>query len=227
MSEDKARAKGNKISTITTLFLIIVFSVGVFNYYEQNGMTTRTLILILAVVLYTFIFFRLKAKSKQQRQSHEDDKTFINFQEETEDGPDGEISEDALTRAISNICDLDERKYTIIKKMPIPSEDGVAEIDYLLFHESGFYIFESKDEPCEIAGHRNALLYFLKVNYSHRELNADEVPIYSIVMPSDESALKEKLEPLLKANETFFDEKIMRDLFWKLVVANDLANEIR
>ena len=111
--------------------------------------------------------------------------------------------------------------------MPIPSEDGVAEMDYLLFHESGFYIFESKDKPRQIAGHRNALLYFLKVNYSHRELNADEVPIYSIVVSSDESSLKEKLEPLLKANETFFDEKIMRDLFWKLVVANDLANEIR
>ena len=217
------------ISTITTLFLLIVFSVGVYNYYELNGMTTRTVILLLAVVLYAFIFFISKAK-KEREQSNKDVETFIDFQEENEDESDGVDGKDALARAICEICDLDERKYTLMKKLSIPNENGVAEgvvkIDYLLLHESGIYIFESKDESSENTGFTSALRHFLKVNYTRRELNGDEIPLHSIATFSDELALKEKLAPLLKANETFFDAKQMRDLFWKLVAANNISEEI-
>ena len=217
------------ISTITTLFLLIVFSVGVYNYYELNGMRTRTVILLLAVVLYAFIFFISKAK-KEREQSNKDVETFIDFQEENEDESDGVDGKDALARAICEICDLDERKYTLMKKLSIPNENGVAEgvvkIDYLLLHESGIYIFESKDESSENTGFTSALRHFLKVNYTRRELNGDEIPLHSIATFSDELALKEKLAPLLKANETFFDAKQMRTLFWKLVAANDISEEI-
>ena len=216
------------ISTIVTLFLTGVCLVGVFNYYEQNGLTIRTAILFLVVVLYPFVFFILKAKGQKERErSRENVETFIDFQEENENESDGVDVNDAFVRAIRDICDLDERDYTLMKKPSIPTENGFVEIDYLLLHKSGFYIFGSSDGSSVIDERTNALRHFLKVNYTRRELNVDEVPIYSIVMSCDESALKEKLAPLLKANETFFDAKQMRDLFWKLVVASNIADEIR
>ena len=215
------------ISTIITLFLTGVFLVGAFNYYEQYGMTTRTAIQFLVVLLYPYIFFILKAKKKEQEQSREDVETFIDCQEENENESDGVDVNNAFVRAIRDICDLDERDYTLMKKPSIPTENGFVEIDYLLLHKSGFYIFGSSDESSEIDERTNALRFFLKVNYTRRELNVDEVPIYSIVVPGDESALKEKLAPLLNANEAFFDEKQMKDLYWKLVIASDIADEIR
>lgn len=46
---------------------------------------------------------------------------------------------------ILTICQFDERHYKILRNVYVPTIDGYSEIDVLLLHETGIYVFESKN----------------------------------------------------------------------------------
>ncbi len=46
---------------------------------------------------------------------------------------------------ILTICQFDKRHYKILRNVYVPTIDGYSEIDVLLLHETGIYVFESKN----------------------------------------------------------------------------------
>ncbi len=67
----------------------------------------------------------------------------------------GKIGENAVCRAISIACQQDKRYYKILRNVYIPIHDRYSEIDALLLHESGIYVFESKNLSGSIYGNEN------------------------------------------------------------------------
>lgn len=59
----------------------------------------------------------------------------------------GAQAENAVSTALDICCRQDGRVYKIFQNVYIPKSDGdgTTEIDILLVHESGFYVFESKN----------------------------------------------------------------------------------
>ena len=59
----------------------------------------------------------------------------------------GTQAENAVSSALHVCCRQDGRTYKIFQNVYIPKsdDDGTTEIDILLVHESGFYVFESKN----------------------------------------------------------------------------------
>ena len=58
----------------------------------------------------------------------------------------GKIGEDAVSKAIWTACEYDKRYYKLLRNVYIPKLNGkYSEIDVLLLHETGVYVFESKN----------------------------------------------------------------------------------
>lgn len=58
----------------------------------------------------------------------------------------GKIGEDAVSKAIWIACEYDKRYYKLLRNVYIPKPNGkYSEIDVLLLHETGVYVFESKN----------------------------------------------------------------------------------
>lgn len=57
----------------------------------------------------------------------------------------GKIGEDAVSNAAYIACLYDGRHYKLLRNVYIPVLGGYTEIDVLLLHESGIYVFESKN----------------------------------------------------------------------------------
>ena len=58
----------------------------------------------------------------------------------------GKIGEDAVSKAIWTACEYDKRYYKLLRNVYIPKNGGkYSEIDVLLLHETGVYVFESKN----------------------------------------------------------------------------------
>ena len=58
----------------------------------------------------------------------------------------GKMGENAVCRAVSIACQEDKRYYKILQNVYIPKFGGkYSEIDVLLLHETGVYVFESKN----------------------------------------------------------------------------------
>ena len=59
----------------------------------------------------------------------------------------GAQAENAVSSTLKNCCVQDGRCFEIFQNVYIPKSDGkgTTEIDILLIHESGFYVFESKN----------------------------------------------------------------------------------
>lgn len=65
----------------------------------------------------------------------------------------GKIGEDAVSRAVYTACQFDKRYYKILRNVYIPQRQGVfTEIDVLLLHETGMYVFESKNLSGSVYG---------------------------------------------------------------------------
>lgn len=237
--------------------------------------TIVTLLLIIVLLAFVFFKTKAKGKQdRRQFHKDGRRKTFKDFQKENiENDPNGVYGEAVLAKAIAEICNRDKRKYVLMKNLFIPSHGGVTEIDSLLLHQSGIYVLESKNVSGEITGsideerwhqrknariehtfhnpvqqndgHIRALQHFLKENYTRRDLNVDETPIYSIIVFSDRCVLKrvpgkgrnwlichmfqlqEKFATLLKANKTFFDTKQLEDFYWKLKPCMHVSERIK
>lgn len=57
----------------------------------------------------------------------------------------GAQAENAVASAISLACKLDKRTFRILQNVYVPIGNLFTEIDILLIHESGLYVFESKN----------------------------------------------------------------------------------
>lgn len=57
----------------------------------------------------------------------------------------GKLGEDAVSRAVWAACQFDKRHYKILRNVYVPTIDGYSEIDVLLLHETGIYVFESNN----------------------------------------------------------------------------------
>ena len=58
----------------------------------------------------------------------------------------GKNGEDAVSKAIWTACEYDKRYYKLLRNVYIPKPNGkYSEIDVLLLHETGVYVFESKN----------------------------------------------------------------------------------
>lgn len=64
----------------------------------------------------------------------------------------GKIGEDAVSRAVSVACQQDRRFYKILRNIYIPIHSEYTEIDILLLHETGIYVFESKNLSGSVYG---------------------------------------------------------------------------
>lgn len=64
----------------------------------------------------------------------------------------GKLGEDAVSRAVWAACQFDKRHYKILRNVYVPSIDGYSEIDVLLLHETGIYVFESKNLSGSVYG---------------------------------------------------------------------------
>ena len=64
----------------------------------------------------------------------------------------GKLGEDSVSRAVWAACQFDERHYKILRNVYVPTVDGYSEIDVLLLHETGIYVFESKNLSGSVYG---------------------------------------------------------------------------
>jgi hypothetical protein len=65
----------------------------------------------------------------------------------------GKEGEDDVSKAIYTACSYDKRHYRILRNVYIPKRNGeFSEIDVLLLHETGVYVFESKNLSGNIYG---------------------------------------------------------------------------
>ena len=70
----------------------------------------------------------------------------------------GKEGEDDVSRAIYTACKYDKRHYRILRNVYIPKRNGeFSEIDVLLLHETGVYVFESKNLSGSIYGNADKL----------------------------------------------------------------------
>ena len=70
----------------------------------------------------------------------------------------GKEGEDDVSRAIYTACKYDKRHYRILRNVYIPKRNGeFSEIDVLLLHETGVYVFESKNLSGNIYGNADKL----------------------------------------------------------------------
>ena len=112
MSEQYGQSKSSfYIYMILRLIVIAIIIISILNkHYEY-----------LAQAFLALVFFKLKAKGKQERrQFHKDGrrKTFKDFQKEKiENDPNGVYGEAILAQTVAGICDLDKRKYILMKNL--------------------------------------------------------------------------------------------------------------
>ena len=65
----------------------------------------------------------------------------------------GKEGEDKVSRAVWTACQFDGRHYKILRNVYVPKPNGTkTEIDVLLLHETGVYVFESKNLHGSIYG---------------------------------------------------------------------------
>ena len=64
----------------------------------------------------------------------------------------GKIGEDEVSKAVWTACQFDGRHYKILRNVYVPVHGGYSEIDVLLLHETGVYVFESKNVVGSIYG---------------------------------------------------------------------------
>lgn len=184
-------------------------------------MNSGLLFIIFLIVFLAFVLSKTKAKgraiSKNQSQKNRDGrkKSFKDFEQERS----GTFGESVMTALVARVCDADKRRYVLMRNLYIPAQKGCTEIDALLLHQSGIYVFESKNIAGEIsgsieaerwhqrlnartehtfhnpilqnAGHIRALKHFLKEKFSRTEFNVDDAPIYSAIIFSDRCVLKQ------------------------------------
>ena len=67
----------------------------------------------------------------------------------------GKIGEDKVSRAVYEACQFDGRHYKLLRNVYVPIRGGYSEIDVLLLHETGVYVFESKNLSGSIYGDEN------------------------------------------------------------------------
>lgn len=88
-------------------------------------------IVVILILVVAFVFMRPKCKKKS-----------LSVKEVA-----GAQAENAISSSLEISCKQDGRSYKIYQNVYIPKQDGngTTEIDVLLVHESGFYVFESKN----------------------------------------------------------------------------------
>ena len=67
----------------------------------------------------------------------------------------GKIGEDEVSKAVWTACQFDGCHYKILRNVYVPVSGGYSEIDVLLLHETGVYVFESKNVVGSIYGDEN------------------------------------------------------------------------
>lgn len=64
----------------------------------------------------------------------------------------GKMGEDAVSKAVWSACQFDGRHYKILRNVYVPIHGKYSETDVLLLHETGIYVFESKNLSGSIYG---------------------------------------------------------------------------
>ncbi len=67
----------------------------------------------------------------------------------------GKLGEDSVSKAVWTACQFDGRHYKILRNVYVPVRGGYSEIDVLLLHETGVYVFESKNLSGSVYGDEN------------------------------------------------------------------------
>ena len=67
----------------------------------------------------------------------------------------GKLGEDEVSKAVWTACQFDGRYYKILRNVYVPVRGGYSEIDVLLLHETGVYVFESKNVSGSVYGDEN------------------------------------------------------------------------
>ncbi len=124
----------------------------------------------------------------------------------------GKIGEDAVSKTIWTACEYDKRYYKLLRNVYIPKPNGkYSEIDVLLLHETGVYVFESKNlsgtvygdykhpqwERYKKNGEKDFIVNPIKQNESHinalcnyLQLNKFQLRAFNIVVFGSKAELK-------------------------------------
>lgn len=123
----------------------------------------------------------------------------------------GMVGETRTLLAVEAACKMDGRYFKVLKNLYIPTRGGTTEIDVLLLHESGVYVFESKNLSGTVVGdmtHEKWLLYkkagkpehivnplqqnrgHIRALYGFLKVNKNRLPSYSVVVFGDSAKLK-------------------------------------
>ncbi len=177
-------------------------------------MISSLVFIIVVIVFLALVFAKTKVRGKNlQTRRKSFQKTSL-----LDNDPNGDLAEVAMTRSIAKACDLDKRRYVVMRNLYIPARNGTTEIDSLLLHQTGIYVFESKNISGEIygdqeserwrqhlnertvhsfhnpihqnQGHIRALQHHLKNHIAAREIRIDELSMTSIIVFSDRCFLK-------------------------------------
>lgn len=127
------------------------------------------------------------------------------------DDPHGVFGESATSAMVERVAHDSGRRYKLFQNVYIPTHAGYTEIDTVLLHETGIYVFETKNVSGEVSGdlemerwklHLNertehSLYNPLKQNQGHigallRQLRVgyERARVYSFVVFSDRCVLK-------------------------------------
>ena len=101
-------------------------------------------IVVILILVVAFVFMRPKCKKKS-----------LSVKEVA-----GAQAENAISSTLNSCCEQDGRCFELFKNVYIPKSDGkgTTEIDILLVHETGFYVFESNNIYGKLYGHLEKLM---------------------------------------------------------------------
>lgn len=127
------------------------------------------------------------------------------------DDPNGVFGEAAVSAIVARVAHDNARRHYLLQNVYIPTHAGYTEIDTVLLHESGIYVFETKNVSGEVSGDleqerwnlylnertQHTLYNPLKQNQGHigallRQLRTSysRARVYSFVVFSDRCILK-------------------------------------
>ena len=156
--EEKRSPRDNVMGCGCALLLILFVFLGVkfFSFIWEHPLPFFLLFGVCVVFLF-FIAnqFPDEKSEKSQPPEHEklpggfkSDSISSNYAQEV-----GKAGEDAIEEVIHQVCAENRHRYQLLRNVYLPKGDGeTSEIDLLLLHETGIYVFESKNVSGTIYG---------------------------------------------------------------------------
>lgn len=165
------RGENGCLIAIAVVFLIGLTSIAIDSFKAHSTAFIIGGIVLILIILFCYLTFRSDPKEielqkrateiKQRKTSSlkkEDLRVYpATYENVTKPMPTaaeivGKMGEDAVSKAVWSACQFDGRHYKILRNVYVPIHGNYSETDVLLLHETGIYVFESKNLSGSIYG---------------------------------------------------------------------------